>query len=299
MQNLSRMGVFAVVARELSLSKAADKLGFTKSAVSRQVSTLEEALGVKLLYRGTRRSRLTDEGQMLYPYCEEILQRYNTITELAEQLKATPSGKLTLEMPETIATHIVLPHIQSFQQQYPLINLDLRLRQATFQDITDELDVCILSGQLPESSIVCRRIADQKLKLYASRDYIKAFGQPKTPQDLAAHRCIVIEDVAWPDTHHWTFKHRNEMLGTYIKATSTVNNIVAAKNMVLNGMGISIFQEFAARQEEQSGELVPLLSNYKIESIPVYVLYPDRKQLSPKIRAMVDFIVECFEREAI
>ena len=133
MQDLGRMGVFAVVAEELSLSKAAEKLGSTKSAVSKQITALELELGVKLLYRSTRRSRLTDEGHALYQTCGEILERYHSVRSIAEQLKATPAGNLSLEMPDGIATYIVLPHIQKFRAQFPLIKLNLRLRQATFR----------------------------------------------------------------------------------------------------------------------------------------------------------------------
>jgi DNA-binding transcriptional LysR family regulator len=296
MQDLGRMGVFAVVAEELSLSKAAEKLGCTKSAVSKQITALEIELGVKLLYRSTRRSRLTDEGQALYQTCGEILQRYYSVKDIAEQIKATPAGNLSLEMPDGIATYIVLPHIQQFREQYPLINLNLTLRQASFQEVTEDLDVAIVSGQLPESSVVCRRLGHQLLRLYASAQYLEKFGTPATPAELKQHQCIVTENSSVPETHTWIFHHRDELASLDINAAMTVNDILAVKQLVLDGAGVSILQDFAVRKDVEKGRLIALLPTYTISPVPIYVIYPERKHLSPKIRAMVDFLAECFSQ---
>jgi len=294
MQDLGRMGVFAVVADELSLSRAAEKLGYTKSAVSKQITALEAELGVKLLYRSTRRSRLTDEGQALYQLCSEILLRYHRVKDIAEQLQAAPSGNLTLEMPDGIATYIVLPHIQAFRERYPLINLNLRLRQASFQELAEDLDVSITTGQLPESSVICRRLGDQKLGLYGSTQYLEKFGTPSSPAELAAHQCIVTENSSVPETHKWVFKRKNDLVALDIHAALTVNDILAVKQLVLDGVGISILQEFTVRDDVEAGKLVALLPGYKIDPVPIYVIFPERKHLSPKIRAMIEFLVECF-----
>ena len=294
MQDLGRMGVFAVVAEELSLSRAAEKLGYTKSAVSKQITALEAELGVKLLYRSTRRSRLTDEGQTLYQVCSEILLRYHSVKDIAEQLQAAPSGNLTLEMPDGIATYLVLPHIQVFRDRYPLINLNLRLRQASFQEITEDLDVSITTGQLPESSVICRRLGDQKLGLYGSTQYLEKFGSPSSPAELATHQCIVTENSSVPETHKWLFRRKNDLVALDINAALTVNDILAVKQLVLDGVGISILQEFAVRDDVEAGKLIALLPGYKIDPVPIYVIFPERKHLSPKIRAMIEFLVECF-----
>jgi DNA-binding transcriptional LysR family regulator len=256
---------------------------------------LEVELGVKLLYRSTRRSRLTDEGQALYQTCGEILQRYYSVKDIAEQLKGTPAGNLSLEMPDGIATYIVLPHIQKFRDQYPLIHLKLRLRQASFQEITEDLDVAIVSGLLSESSVVCRRVADQMLGPYASPQYLEKHGTPLSPTDLADHQCIVADNSSVPETHKWTFRQEDELISLNINAAMTVNDILAVQQLVLDGVGISILQDFAVREAVEQNKLIALLPTYKISPVPIYVVYPERKHLSPKIRAMVDFLAECFQ----
>ena len=294
MQNLSRMGVFAVVADTQSISAAADKLGFTKSAVSKQITTLETELGVKLLYRDMRRTRLTDEGATLYQHCVEILDGYHRVIEMAEQLRGTPSGNLLLEMPTSIARHRVIPQLGEFRQQYPHIHLQLRLRQASLREVSEDLNVAIVTGDLPNSSAVCRRVGEIGLAAYASPKYLETYGYPTHPDQLTTHHCIATEYTAIEDTNRWVFRKGDELIKLEVPAVITVNDTVAMKQLVEDGLGISILQDFAVQKSLKANRLVPILTDYQMPSIPVYVLYSERKLVSPKIRAMVDFLGKCF-----
>lgn len=297
MQNLSRMGVFAVVAELQSISAAADKLGFTKSAVSKQITALEAELGVKLLYRTMRRTRLTDEGATLYRECADILAGYHRVVDMAEQLRETPSGELLLEIPESIATHRVIPQLGRFRQEYPHIHLRLRLRQASLQEVSEDLDVAIVTGELPDSSAVCRRIGEITLGAYASPAYLAAHGTPAHPDQLTAHHCIATENAATPGANQWVFRQGDDVIQMEIPAVITVNDTVAMKQLVENGLGISILPDYAVQDSLKDNRLLPVLTEYQLPSIPVYVIYSERKQVPPKVRAMVDFLVECFARK--
>lgn len=295
MQDLARMAVFAVVAEQLSLSKAAEKLNCSKSAVSKQITALENQLGIKLLYRSARRSRLTDEGEVLAVHCQGILRQYHEALDLSEQLKATPAGKLLLEVPDNLATHVVLPRIGEFHRQQPLINLNLRLRQASLQTLSEDLDVAVVSGELPESSLICRRLGEQQLGLYASPSYLERHDAPNTLEDLADHQCIVTVSDFIRDPSTWMFYAGDELCRINVQSAISVNDMAAVEQLVLDGLGISPLQNFAVAEQVSQGSLIPLLTNFAIPPVPVYALFPERKHLSPKIRVMVDFLCECFE----
>ncbi len=209
-------------------------------------------------------------------------------------MTATPSGKLSLEMPDSIASYIVLPRLQEFRENYPLITLSLRLQEASFQEISEDLDVAIVSGPLPDSSLVCRRLGEQVLRPYASKQYLERFGTPTTPAELASHQCIVTENPLVPECSRWGFQRGEELVQLEVNSAIRVNDLLAVKQLVLSGAGISILQEFAVVDELERGELSLLLPDYQLPPVPIYVIYPERKHLSLKIRAMVDFLGECF-----
>lgn len=294
MQELARMAVFAVVAEQESISRAAERLGLSKSAVSKQITALEESLDLRLLFRSARRTRLTNEGRRLQPLCAEILQRYFSVRNLAEQLKGTPGGSLSLDMPGGIAKYLVLDRLRDFRANYPNIELNLRLRQGSVQDVSDDVDIAIIAGNLPESSVVCRRLGDITTRPFATPQYLEQYGEPQKPDDLHQHSCIVTDYRTVPETGQWTFMRNEEVQTLSIDAVTRVNDSVAAKQLVMNHTGISMLQDFTVAKEVASGDLQALLPEFSSPTVPVYVIYPERKNLSPTIRVMVDFLCECF-----
>lgn len=294
MQELARMAVFAVVAEEENVSRAAERLGLSKSAVSKQLTALEASLGVQLLFRHARRTRLSDEGRALQPLCADILQRYHGVRDLAEQLKGTPAGRLNLDLTDGIAKFVVLDRLQAFRELYPHIELNVRLGQVSVQGVSDELDVAVVVGELPESSVVCRRLGDIEVQAFASAGYVAKHGWPKTPDQLHQHHCIMVDYRAISASSQWTFINQDQVHNVRVDAAITVNDSVAAKQLALAGAGITMLQAYAVKDEVDSGALVPLLTDYRSPSIPAYVIYSERKNLSPKIRVMVDFLSQCF-----
>lgn len=294
MQELARMAVFAVVAEEESVSRAAERLGLSKSAVSKQLTALEESLGLQLLFRNARRTRLSDEGRALQPLCTDILQRYHGVRDMAEQLKGTPAGRLNLDLADGIAKYLVLDRLPVFRETYPHIDIHVRLGPVSVQGVSDELDVAVVVGELPESSVVCRRLGDIENQAFASTAYIDRHGMPKTPDELYQHSCIVVDYRTIAESGQWIFIRDDEVQSVDVNGAITVNESGAAKQLVMSGAGIAMLQAYAVREELAEGALVPVLADYHSPSIPVYVIYSERKNLSPKIRAMVDFLLQCF-----
>lgn len=294
MQELARMAVFAVVAEEENVSRAAERLGLSKSAVSKQLTALEESLGLQLLFRNARRTRLSDEGRALQPLCVDILQRYHGVRDMAEQLKGTPAGRLNLDLSDGIAKYVVLDRLQAFRETYPHIDLNVRLGQVSVQGVSDELDVAVVIGELPESSVVCRRLGDVDSHPFASAAYVAKYGMPSAPDDLHQQHCITVDYRAITESGQWTFILGDEVQNISVDAAITVNDSVAAKQLVMSGAGIAMLQAYAVREELASGALVRVLEGYRCPSVPAYVIYSERKNLSPKIRAMVDFLLQCF-----
>lgn len=288
------MAVFAVVAEEENVSRAAERLGLSKSAVSKQLTALEESLGLQLLFRNARRTRLSDEGRALQPLCADILQRYHIVRDMAEQLKGTPAGRLNLDLSDGIAKYVVLDRLQAFREAYPHIDLNVRLGQVSLASVSDELDVAVVVGELPESSVVCRRIGDVETRAYASKAYVDKHGAPQTPEQLSQHSCVAIDYRAIAESNQWTFIRGDEVFNHRVDAAITVNDSVACKQLVMANVGIAMLQNYAIKEELEQGLLVPLFNDYRSPSVPAYVIYSERKNLSPKIRAMVDFLSQCF-----
>ncbi|CAH0991787.1 HTH-type transcriptional regulator DmlR [Sinobacterium norvegicum] len=301
MQNLSRLAVFTHVAKHGSFSGAARSLGISKSSVSKQVTALEEHLGIRLFLRGPRHVQLTDEGAALLEHGNLITNEYSQVLDLAASLKGTPSGIVSVDMPRIYGFSVIRPYLAAFLKQYP----ELKLRHGTSQNSSQQLargndiDIAIVVGDQPDSSLICKRIATVKSSLYASAEYLKNHPAPTSCAELTQHNCLPVEYPNIDNFTTWQLISENDSNFVEIGGNLIMNDALQTVELVKDGHGISMLPEFAVQEESDNGELIKILPAYSGPTVPVYLIYSQRRHLSPKLRVTIDFLTDCFKAQGL
>jgi DNA-binding transcriptional LysR family regulator len=301
MQNLSRLAVFTHVAKHGSFSGAARSLGISKSSVSKQVTALEEHLGIRLLLRGPRHVQLTDEGAALLAHGNLITNEYTQVLDLAASLKGTPSGVVSVDMPRIFGFSVIRPYLADFLRQYPEIKIRHCTSQNSSQQLArgDDIDIAIVVGDQPDSSLICKRVAIVKNSLYASAQYLQHHAAPTTPAELSQHNCLPVEYPNIDNFTKWQLISDTDQCVINIEGNLIMNDPVQTLQLVKDGHGISMLPDFAVQREIDNGELIQLLPAYSGPTIPAYLIYSQRRHLSPKLRVTIDFLTDCFNAQGL
>ena len=291
MDTLQNMRVFVRVVESGSFTAAAQHLNTTTAYASRAVSDLEAHLHTRLMNRTTRRIALTEAGERYLQRCQQILAYVEEAEAEASDAHARPSGTLRLHAMASFGGHYVVPAVGRYQQRYPDVHVELTLSQR-IPDLLDEgYDVSLVLGYaLPDSGLVSQRLGSAFSIACASPAYLERHGVPKTPSDLAHHRCL---RMVTPGStfDKWTFDgpHGTETF-TVPPTTFQVNGAEAMAIAVREGMGIAVLPMYSAMRWLQSGEIVWVLPEYTSAPMNIYALYPSRQYLDAKIRTWVDFL---------
>jgi DNA-binding transcriptional LysR family regulator len=294
MDRFENMSTFIRVVEAGSVSGAADRLGIAKSAVSRRLKELEEHLGVELFHRTTRKMNLTDTGRAFYHQSVRILEDVLEAELATTQAHGTLKGSLKIALPSTFGLMHMGPAINEFLKAHPQIEFDLDFNDREVDLIQEGFDLAIRIANLPDSSLIARRLAPVHNVICASPSYIKQMGAPRTPDELVDHRCLVYSLLS--DYEYWNLtdsngKETRTKIHPYLKA-STGDFL---KDAAVEGMGITMEPSFIAYKEIESGALVQILEDYNPPRIDAYAIYPPTRHLSQRVRAFVDFLVKRFE----
>ena len=294
MNQFEELQTFIQVVDTGSISRAADRLAVAKSAVSRRVSDLEQRLGVQLFRRTTRRLNLTDSGKSFYERASRILEDLKEAEIAVSQQHAALTGRLKIAAPLTFGLLHLGPAIVDFNKQHPDIQFDVDFNDRQIDILEEGFDMAVRIAELPDSSLIARKIAPVKLTLCASPDYLKNHGTPDKPQDLLNHRCLVYRNIT--DFNQWKFKDANgETVSVKVPIGISANNGDFLVTAAVAGQGIVLTPNFITYKSLASGELVPLLNQYQPSSINAYAIYPQTRHLSHRVRAFVDYLVSRFE----
>lgn len=290
MQDISAIPIFTAVVEQKSFSKAALKLGISKSAVSKRISRLEARLAVKLLYRSTRKLSLTEAGERYFIYAAKALEAAQKAENAALELQQVPHGVLRVSAPMSFGRLHLAPIIPLFLKQYPRIRLHLNMSDTGRGVIAEGFDIALQAGDLPVSSLIARKLAPLHSVLCASPGYIARHGAPTTPQDLIYHNCIL-------STHHsvvteWLFIKNGEEEEIRITGNYQVNNGEALRESLLLGLGVGRLPTFIAGGDIEDGKLIPVLSDYVIPYKSLYAVFPERQYMPEKVRVFIDFVVK-------
>lgn len=292
MDKFQEMRVFAAVVDAGSFVAAAEALGMSKAAVSRHVSDLEQRLGARLMQRTTRRLSLTDEGEVFLARCRDILASVEESEAEISTRATSASGLLKLSVPVSFATRHLAPLWSEFLASHPRLTLDVHLADRVVDLVDEGFDLAVRIARLPDSSLVSRRLATTRLVMCAAPAYLKRRGKPKQPDDLASHDVIGYSLFATPG--QWSLQGPDGPVTVKTRPRLWTNNGDTSVAAAVRGAGIDLQPSFLIADELAGGRLVEVLPRYRAGELGIYAVYPSRKFVLPKVRAMVDFLSAAF-----
>lgn len=288
MDKYQEMRVFAAVTDAGSFVAAAESLGISKAAVSRYVSDLEQRLGVRLMHRTTRKLSLTQEGEVFLARCREILASIDDSEREISTRSETASGLLKVSVPVSFGIKHLAPLWSEFLAAHPLVSLDVQLADRVVDLVDEGFDVAVRIARLPDSSLVSRKLATTRLVLCASPKYLKARGALRHPSELAEHDILGYTLFATGD--HWQFTGPQGPVTVKVQPRFWTNNGDSCVAAAVRGSGIQLQPTFLIAHELASGQLVEVLPKYRSIELGIYAVYPTRKFVLPKVRALLEFL---------
>ncbi|MFP4561107.1 MAG: LysR substrate-binding domain-containing protein [Thiohalorhabdus sp.] len=293
MDRFDAMQAFVRVVEVGSFSGAAERLGVTKSVVSRRVADLERALGAELLRRTTRRLHLTDSGRAYYERARRILADLAEAEQAVSSEQGALRGELRVAAPLSFGIGPLQPAIEAFQERHPEVTFDLDLDDRQVDLVKEGVDVAVRIANLEDSTLVARRLAPIRGIVCASPDYLARHGTPETPEQLAAHPALVYTNRQQPEV--WPYTDPSGRAGR-VRVTPRLraNNGDFLREAALAGQGVLYSPLFILHRALEEDRLVPILADYRWPEVAAYAVYPRTRHLSARVRAFVDFLAERF-----
>ncbi|WP_426153496.1 LysR family transcriptional regulator [Pseudomonas sp. DC3000-4b1] len=299
-ESLPDMAVFARVVETGNFSSAARQLCTLPSTVSRQIKRLENRLGAQLLERSTRRIRLTEAGMQVYAHCRVMLEAASNAVDAAGHLASQPQGRVNLSAPTAFAKTVLHPLMLDFLKRHPRLDVQLVFSDSDTDPLVENLDLVIRLTNHPPPGLAGRSLGKVRWLLCASQAYLDQAGVPTAPLDLARHQCLYLGEQA--DDNRWRLRRKEgpaphsetvTVQGRYI-----ANHAGARLEAAIQGLGIANLPDFAARQALARGEVVQVLPDWELEAAQyvgdIWLLYPPKRHLPPKVRLVIDYLVERF-----
>jgi DNA-binding transcriptional LysR family regulator len=292
-EELAHMVTFARVVKAGSFSRAAQHLNVTGSVASKHVAKLEQALGVRLLNRSTRKISLTEAGAAYYEHCARIVEEVESGRRALAELQSVPRGLLRVTAPVPVATRIG-SIVQGFLERYPKIQLELDASNRIVDLAEEGFDLALRAARtLPDSNLVARPLRSMGLHLCAAPEYVRRRGAPQHPSELSNHNCVTLPPSLQGDV--WAFVRGQERLEVPARGSLQSNMLEALHDLVLAGKGLTLLPGYMAGKDLRDGKLVALLPDWQIDlRITLYAVYLPTRFLAPKVRVFVDFLAESF-----
>ncbi|MBE8233019.1 MAG: LysR family transcriptional regulator [Endozoicomonadaceae bacterium] len=294
MDRLSAMKLYCQIVDVGQLSIAADQLNLSKGAVSKQLAKLEAHLGGRLLNRTTRRLSPTEAGIAFYERAKLILESVDEAECVVTGLTAEPRGTLKITAPMSFGLQHLGTLLAKYQQKYPKVNIDISLHDRQIDLLEEGYDLALRIATLKDSSLIVRRLAPCHIVMCASPAYLQQYGEPKTPNDLKNHQCLL---YTYSDSvNYWTLENTiGKKKHIPITGSLTANNGNLICNAMLKGMGIAHLPTFIVGDALRKGTAKIIMSDWHLKKQDISLLYPSSKHLSAKVRAFVDLAVEHFQ----
>ncbi|AZZ96199.1 LysR family transcriptional regulator [Pseudoalteromonas sp. R3] len=284
----SAIPIFVAVVESGSFSLASERLGMTKSAVSKRISSLEDSLGTRLFHRSTRKLTLTESGEEFSDYARNSVYIAQQGITAATLNQGSPKGTLKINAPMTFSRLHLAPHLKEFLDLYPDIKIILSMDDKVVDMIEGAYDVGIRIGELKDSSLIARQLAKCKSVVCAAPEYLQRAGTPNTPHDLKDHNCIYYS--LFQAGVEWTFLKAGKKLKVEPTGNFIVNNSDVICEMLLQGLGICQMPTFIVQRYLNTGQLVQVLANYDLPDHSIFAVYPERRHMPEKVKVFIDFI---------
>lgn len=290
MELLNDMALFVEVVKAKGFRGASEATGVPNSTLSRRISALEKAIGLRLLHRTTRRVELTEAGQLYFERCKRIVDEARLAHEQLGEMLAQPSGLLRASLPVDFATIYMAPLITEFAERYPGITFDFDLTPRQVDLVSEPFDVAIRIGEPESSHLIARPLASFVPHLYASPSYLKRAGTPVEPIDLERHECLnILKD------RHWVLHRKEDAIQISTSSRFTVNNVGLICRLAVLGVGIVLVTEELVTDDVAAGRLVRVLPQWHGKPIPVYAL-TETRLLPAKTQRFIEFLKERLAR---
>lgn len=286
------MKAFAQVVEAGSFIGAVEPLGMSKAAVSRHVSEMEARLGVRLLHRTTRKLSLTEEGELFYQRCKEILANLDSAESEVTSRTGEAIGLLRVSAPVSFGNLYLGEVWAEFKARHPKITFDVTLSDRVVDIVEDGFDLAVRISQLRNSSLISRRLATTRMVLCASPRYLKRRGTPIHPSELTAHSIIAYS--LWSQQDQWEFVGPDGPIRVHTTPCIRTNSGDTCRVAALAHQGIVLQPTFLVGPDLEAGSLVELLPNYRSMELGIHAVYGDRKHLAPKVRLLIDFLAARF-----
>jgi DNA-binding transcriptional LysR family regulator len=290
LDDLRGLLVFAHVADAGSFSAAAQHLGITKSAVSKHVQQLEERLGVQLLIRTTRQLSLTEVGERVYAASVGIRESAETAREAASSHAGVVTGTLRVTAPSALGRKYLIPIVTTFMERHPGVSVELLLSDAFVDLVAERVDMAVRVDRALARGLVARRLAGVRMVPCASPHYLARRGSPRSPAELAALDWVLHIPSRAPN--RVTFRKGRKQAVIELLGRLTCNDGAAGVQAAVNGFGVVLAPEFELSDEVRSGQLVPLLTDWRLEERAVHAVFPPRRHVSAKVRAFAQTLAE-------
>jgi len=283
------MRLFCQVMESGSFTAAAEQLGLSKQFVSRRLIQLEDRLGVRLLNRSTRRLDVTPLGQSYYESALRLLSEVEQVEQGIAGQNSEARGTIRLSAPLSFAMAHLGSLLPLFLQHHPHVSVEVDLSDRPVDLISEGYDLVLRIGTLEDSTLIARRIASVQRVYCASPDYLAAHGAPLTPEDLAHHECL-------PYGHgrqvQWRFQAKGKPLTLNVSGRMRVNNGELLREAAVAGLGITYLPTFIVAQALEQGQLVSVLKDFVPEPLTLSAVYPQHRQSSRPVQALVEFLRE-------
>ncbi len=303
MDDLGAMRVFQAVARHGSFSEAGRQLGLAPSSVSRQVSQLEDSLGVRLFTRSTRNLTLTGAGELWAERAARILAEVAEAREAVRDFDAAPRGVLRITAPVAFGRVHVAPAVIAFLERYPDISVEIGITDRLVDLVEEGVDVAVRIGRLPDSTLVARRLAPMRRLIYAAPSYLERRGRPRTAADLTDHDCLTFRlneagNIWRPGADVWHLEGADGAHEVPVKGPLKASSADVLVRAALAGLGLILVLDWLVDHHVASGRLVSVLEDYRIAHQSgegaVYAVYPSGRYVPAKVRVFVDHMAEYF-----
>jgi len=294
LERLTGIVAFARAASYGSFTAAAQSLSVSPSAISKTIQRLELQLGLRLFTRTTRSLALTPEGRELHERALLLLRAAEEVVQSAAAVRSEPSGTLKVAAPLPIGTRLLAAALPEFRRRYPKLNIDLRLNDRFVNLVEEGIDVAIRIGDLADSSLISRRLASVRVSAFASPAYLAARGTPAKPEDLQDHDCVNFRYQTSGQLMRWMFQVGSRTLEFTPDAAIVVDVSDAVAEVLANGGGIGLSASFIAAPYVERGQLVPVLSEFSVDSAPITAVWPESRRASPNVKAFIAYLAEVF-----
>ncbi|OBU18886.1 LysR family transcriptional regulator [Photobacterium aquimaris] len=277
---------FVAVAETESFTAASKRLGISTAQVSRQVSALENRLNTKLFYRTTRKVSLTEEGNVYYQHCRQVLDGLEDAERAISNLRGKPQGLIKLTAPVTYGEKYIMPLVNDFMLQYPEVEVAIDMTNRQVDLVEGSFDLAIRLGRLTSSSMMAKRLTSRTMYVCASPAYLQKFGIPHSLSELRQHNCLI------GNYDHWRFQESGKEKSIRVSGTLNCNSGYGLRDAVIKGIGLAQLPDYYIDKDLESGAIVPILTNYQEPDEGIWALYPHNRHLSPKVRMLVDYLAE-------